>query len=66
MDSWFLAAVRGGAGNEKMVAEDPLRRFCLGRLRNLPSIIVCLMLTASQAFLLTHHIKMVSFNCSYQ
>ena len=60
MDSWFLSAVRGSAGNERMVAGDPLRRFCLGRLRNLPAIFVCLFVTGLQAFLLNIHLVRVS------
>mgnify|MGYP001796962164 CR=1 FL=1 len=66
MDSWFLSAVRGSSGNERMVSEDPVRRLCLGRLRNLPAIITCILVTGLQAFLLNIHLVGVSISISYQ
>ena len=60
MDSWYLAAVKGSAGTEKMPAEDPVRRFCLGTLRNIPVQIICIFLVGLQAFLLNHHLVVVS------
>jgi len=63
MDSWFHAAVHSSDGNQKMVAEDPLRKLCLGRLKNVPAQVVCIALVALQAVLLNHHLQVVSIEC---
>ncbi|KAF6034142.1 hypothetical protein EB796_007551 [Bugula neritina] len=60
MDSWFHAAVHSSDGNQKMVAEDPLRKLCLGRLKNVPAQVVCIALVALQAVLLNHHLQVTS------
>ncbi|KAF6031258.1 hypothetical protein EB796_010494 [Bugula neritina] len=56
MDSWFLAAVQGSSGNELFKAEDPLRRFCLGTLKNIPAQLICIILVLGQAFLINNHL----------
>ncbi|XP_067949164.1 uncharacterized protein [Watersipora subatra] len=56
MDSWFLAAVKKAPGNETMPAEDPLRRFVLGKLRNAPTQVICILLVITQATLLNYHL----------
>ena len=66
MDSGFLAAVKGSSGAERMTAEDPVRQFCLGRLKNIPVQVVCVLLVGLQAFLINHHLVVVSRICSYQ
>ena len=60
MESRFLSAVKGSAGAENRVAEDPVRKFCLGRLRNIPVQMACVVLVALQAVLINHHLVVVS------
>ena len=60
MESRFLSAVKGSAGAENRVAEDPVRKFCLGRLRNVPVQMACVVFVALQAVLINHHLVVVS------
>lgn len=59
MDSWFLAAIHGSQGNQKMVADDPLRKLCLGKLRNIPVQLLSIGMVILQAVLFNYNLAKV-------
>ncbi|XP_067949920.1 uncharacterized protein [Watersipora subatra] len=59
MDSWFLVAVRSSPGSAESVAEDPMRRLCLGKLRNIPTQVMCIAMLVIQAFFLNEYLAAV-------